>query len=206
MIPERVHGRLVRVGECDEWTGCTSKEGYGRVTHRLEEAPKKKTWYVHRLVWTLAVGPIPPGYQIHHICHNRRCARLEHLELVERGAHSKLHHPRRAACIRGHEFTEANTYVTPAGRRVCMTCKRARVREHNASLPIERRQARHKRSSEIRRRQNGWNAKPWWSAEELALLDELVAAGLTSPQIAERVGRSTKAVSLMRRRRQLRAA
>ncbi|HET6916875.1 MAG TPA: HNH endonuclease signature motif containing protein, partial [Acidimicrobiales bacterium] len=41
-----------------------------------------KTQTVHRLVATLAFGPIPAGMQVDHRCAARNCVNPEHLEVV----------------------------------------------------------------------------------------------------------------------------
>lgn len=58
---------------CWEWTGAKSDRGYG---HLMMD---RKTFYVHRLVYEMAVGPIPEGFQVCHRCDNRICCRPEHL-------------------------------------------------------------------------------------------------------------------------------
>jgi len=45
----------------------------------------------HRYVWEQANGEIPPGYQIHHINHNKQDNRLENLQLLSNSEHQKLH-------------------------------------------------------------------------------------------------------------------
>jgi len=58
----------------------------------------KKMAYLHRL----AVGTIPDGYEIDHLCMNRGCHRADHLDVVTHAEnkrrdrarrHSKLDHP-----------------------------------------------------------------------------------------------------------------
>jgi hypothetical protein len=36
----------------------------------------------HRFVWELRVGPIPEGHEINHLCGNRACQNVEHLECI----------------------------------------------------------------------------------------------------------------------------
>lgn len=46
---------------------------------------------IHKLVYETFVGPIPKGYDVHHINHNRQDNRLENLCLIEKSKHSKMH-------------------------------------------------------------------------------------------------------------------
>jgi|SRR5215471_393195 len=56
--------------------------------------PDCKKLLAHRVVWEKAYGPIPENHQIHHKNHIRTDNRLENLELIERHAHMRMHHPR----------------------------------------------------------------------------------------------------------------
>lgn len=62
-------------GGCLEWTGATSKAGYGQVRRQ------GKLLYAHRLAWELSRGPIPDGQHVCHRCDNPRCFAIEHLFL-----------------------------------------------------------------------------------------------------------------------------
>ncbi len=64
---------------CYLWTAWTS-EGYGNIKH------EGRTWKAHRLAWTLAYGPIPPGEGYHgtevmHRCDTPACINPAHLRL-----------------------------------------------------------------------------------------------------------------------------
>lgn len=69
------------------------RSGYVRKRYR------GKLWYVHRLVWTLANGEIPAGYEIDHIDGNRSNNELSNLRLATRGqnAQNSLQHRNREA-------------------------------------------------------------------------------------------------------------
>lgn len=73
---------------CHIWKG-TTQHGYAnrRVNGELE--------LEHRRVWRNANGPIPKTHRVHHLCGNRRCIRLSHLELVHAGEHMQMHIRRR---------------------------------------------------------------------------------------------------------------
>ena len=64
--------------ECWIWRGNVSSVGYGRI--QTEGA----RWYAHRLAYTLQHGPIPGGLDVDHMCHNRLCVNVSHLQLVTR--------------------------------------------------------------------------------------------------------------------------
>lgn len=50
-----------------------------------------KTRQEHRLVWEAAHGPIPDGYEIHHVDGNGHNNSLDNLVLLSRSEHTKLH-------------------------------------------------------------------------------------------------------------------
>ena len=49
------------------------------------------TGRLHRAVWEHHNGPIPKGFEIHHIDENKDNNGIENLELMERSAHRRLH-------------------------------------------------------------------------------------------------------------------
>lgn len=53
--------------------------------------------------------------------------RSDYRELC-RPCHAKLDRPRATHCVRSHEFTIANTYIDPRGRRYCRECNSLRHR------------------------------------------------------------------------------
>lgn len=75
---------------CIDWQGGTNSTGYGcaKVNGR--------TVLTHRVAWEAANGPIPDGMQIHHVCRNRLCQNVAHMELHDvrnhagAGGHGKL--------------------------------------------------------------------------------------------------------------------
>jgi len=44
-----------------------------------------RTVYVHRYLYPLAKGPIPPDLELDHLCGNKRCCNPDHLEAVTHG-------------------------------------------------------------------------------------------------------------------------
>lgn len=73
---ERFASHIDRSGECWLWNGAQNGRGYGRVNlHGV--------WYqAHRLAWLLAGRELPSGMVLNHLCQNKLCVRVEHLECV----------------------------------------------------------------------------------------------------------------------------
>jgi hypothetical protein len=110
---------------CWEWQGSTNADGYGQFYRR--------TLMAHRYSYEACVGPIPEGYQIDHLCKNRRCVRPSHLEAVTplentRRSDAPAQVVRRLGfCKRGHPRKPANLrYSMHRGvvRWTCIPCKR----------------------------------------------------------------------------------
>lgn len=76
-------------------TGCITptthklnKDGYFRCTHPEHTGTGRgiKIMY-HRYVWIKENGSIPEGYEIDHMCKNRACCNIEHLQMLDRTTH-----------------------------------------------------------------------------------------------------------------------
>lgn len=59
---------------CHVWTGRVSRYGYGMFGDQL----------AHRVAWIRERGPVPEGLELDHLCGNRLCINLVHLEPVTR--------------------------------------------------------------------------------------------------------------------------
>jgi hypothetical protein len=116
---------------CWVWTGAMLECGYGFIA----VAGKRKL--AHRLAYELAIGPIPDGLEIDHLCRVRSCINPSHLEPVshqvnvKRGNAGKITGARNRAithCPRGHAYSGDNLHITTRGSRWCRACHRDRMR------------------------------------------------------------------------------
>jgi len=125
-------GLVIDPSGCLLWQHELDKDGYGRL--RLG-----KRWIrVHRAMFEWFAGMIPPGLEPDHLCRVRRCASPAHLELVThrenmlRGEGIGSLNAAKTHCgTCGMPYDEANTYITPTGRRDCRACNRDRVRRYH---------------------------------------------------------------------------
>lgn len=122
---------------CWEWAGPPNKKGYVSFSVRLSARNWSHTT-AHSAAYVFMVGPLPDGLQVDHRCENTGCVNPEHLALLtnrentmksrgpeKAGQHNKV----KTHCLRGHEYTPENTYVSPSrGTRSCVTCNDAKWR------------------------------------------------------------------------------
>jgi hypothetical protein len=70
---DRFWSKVDRVPDgCWEWRNYRMPNGYGRFNRDL---------LAHRFAYTDAIGPIPDGLEVGHLCDNRGCVRPSHLEI-----------------------------------------------------------------------------------------------------------------------------
>ena len=144
---------------CWPWQQYITPKGYGKFTLAGCQTG------AHRAAYLLFVGPLAPGMQVDHVCHNsdkscpggdscqhRRCVNPAHLEAVTgqvntaRGRTIAAANAAKEHCDSGHEFTPGNTYIMPDGCRACRRCRddaaaRDRTRKKARQAPDEREEA-----------------------------------------------------------------
>ena len=120
--------------ECIEFPGARIN-GYGV---RYYQGRQQRA---HRISYEMAVGPIPDGVVIDHLCRNRACIRPGHLEAVTqrenilRGAAPSAAYAVATHCKSGHPLSGDNLILRSSrksGGRECQACKREADAWHRA--------------------------------------------------------------------------
>lgn len=119
-------------GDCLVWLYGNASKNYGRVyfegKHRI----------LHTVVFNAQCGLLSDNRELHHMCLNKACCNLAHIQVISPSEHMKLHyngrkyHERarsRTHCKHNHEFTPENTYIRKDGHRACRMCHKIWKRE-----------------------------------------------------------------------------
>lgn len=91
----------------------------------------------HVVEWEKVNSPKPAGMDIGHLCRNKACIRLDHLECVParvnvlRGTGPTAQNARKTHCKHGHDLSGDNLRVDVRGWRSCRECQRIHVRNYD---------------------------------------------------------------------------
>lgn len=118
---------------CHLTTYSLQSKGYGQIGY--SEDGVKVNLSTHRAAWEFHHGPIPDGLTIDHICRQRNCVNVEHLQLMtlseNSGNRDYGYDPE--VCRNGHP-REGNTIKDgQRSRGRCRTCNVLRLRARRAA-------------------------------------------------------------------------
>jgi hypothetical protein len=117
---------------CWLWVGATSPSASGKHPYGIFTKDGKLRM-AHRVSYEMAIGLIPDGLQLDHLCRMTLCVNPAHLEPVTPKENIRRGRTAEAArntqlskthCPHGHEYSGDNLYIKPNGRRECRQCVR----------------------------------------------------------------------------------
>lgn len=114
---------------CQTLSNKPRPDGYVRTTRN------GKAVYAHRYHYELVHGKIADGLEIDHLCDNRACINVEHLDAVthkKNMSHARTRNLHTGFCRKGHNLSEAGIYVHPKTGPTCRQCKRDNLRKWRA--------------------------------------------------------------------------
>ena len=126
-------------GDCLEWTGFLNRGGYGQFSGRNPNGKSEK-YLAHRVAWALAGRTLKPEMVIDHLCRDRACVNVDHLDMVThrensaRGASiiaARIEARDQGRCLNGHSIAEVGLSYDGRWSR-CRGCERERVRRYRA--------------------------------------------------------------------------
>jgi hypothetical protein len=120
--------QLIKIFSPDIEAGTVARKTYSTPTGYLFCIYKQKTFYVHRIIYQAANGPIPKNKEINHIDLDKKNNKLSNLELVTHKQNMK-HAVEKLGTLRPKVFTEEQQKEKA----------RQRTREWEASLNEEER-------------------------------------------------------------------
>jgi hypothetical protein len=104
---------------CLLWQGTDNGKGYG--TDWSTGRPR----LAHYVAWEKVNGPVPGNRQLDHLCRERRCIAVAHLELVSQGENlrrrSWAHRSQRSKCAKGHDLWLQGRRSARGGT-ICRVC------------------------------------------------------------------------------------
>ena len=121
MMLDKIITRVKQEQGCLIWTGPVNHAGYGLVWDGVKKTPV----IVHRTVWRCLGNKITDGLELDHLCRNRTCINIFHLEEVTHAENMKRginHHRMKKTCPRGHLYD-----MKLKSGRWCLECRRRKV-------------------------------------------------------------------------------
>ena len=107
------------LGPCLDFIGADNGNGYGQFSYW-----GKRSGYAHRYAWERVHGTIEDGLTVDHLCRNRRCCNVDHLELVTGVENFIRGCETRTECPNGHPYPPD----AKPGERNCPICKEAQMK------------------------------------------------------------------------------
>lgn len=118
---DRFMSKVLKTDSCWIYTG-RKDNGYGRFWYM------GKGFLAHRWIYEELVSDIPEKMQIDHLCRNRSCVNIKHLEIVSNNEQQRRRSLSYIYCKNGHEYTKENTYLYK-NKKNCRICRNNNIKK-----------------------------------------------------------------------------
>lgn len=121
----------VNADGCRLWTASLDSYGYGQFAHSADG--HRRTVKAHLVALSLAGQPFPPGLEPDHLCNNRACTTVAHLEWVTHDENCRRMALRSTHCRSGLHRWDEQTPIRRGRGRECRHCRNASKRRSHAA-------------------------------------------------------------------------
>lgn len=135
-IPQRVQERAGTRWEADGdcWISTYSVASHGYAQVGWQDGQERGLVLAHRASWEYAMGPVPLGHTLDHLCKQRRCVNPAHMRILTNYENARRTSGRDwplGQCINGHPNSELRDFPQGQGKtkrrcRICYAAQQAR--------------------------------------------------------------------------------
>ena len=128
-VIDRLQDKLaINASGCLEYKGYIMPNGYASLGTGGRKGPRE---YIHRIMYKHHFKEIPKGMTIDHLCRNKKCANIKHLELVSHRENCMraLPYRKKYKHKKDHEpiWHKNGTNNKGVPQRYCYVCKKGRA-------------------------------------------------------------------------------
>ena len=110
---------------CWYWTGILDLDGYGKFRTGTGRGNNFQV-AAHRWLFERLIIPVPDGFELDHLCRNRRCVNPYHLQIVTHAVNmARSSTATKPLCKNGHPYDRLYFEKGAQKHRRCVQCDRA---------------------------------------------------------------------------------
>lgn len=134
-VQERAGTRWEADGDCWISTYSVASHGYAQVGWQDSSKGERNVVLAHRASWEFAMGPVPLGHTLDHLCKQKRCVNPAHMRILTNYENARRTSGRDwplGQCVNGHP--NSDSYQQAKGKRICRPCNRTFQAQYRARV------------------------------------------------------------------------